>query len=113
MNNQTFAIGVLSTTAAILLVGLLVIGTRPQPAVAFGMNADAGDHYLLTGQFGSSEELLYVISPIERRMIAYRYDTNQNKIVVVTSVEFDQVFPGAQGQPPQQQQRGRGSRRYP
>ena len=80
MDPKNFTIGILSTTAVILLVGLLVIHNRPQPAYASGMNAQGGDYLLTTGQLQDSEELLYIIDARAQRMIVYRFDINRNQI---------------------------------
>lgn len=105
ISTQNLTIGILSTTATVLLVGLLVIGTRPQPADAFAMNASGGNYTLVTGQVQADEELLFVINAVEQRMIAYRFDTNKREIEVVEGIDFTQL-----NAPPQKPQ-GSSSRR--
>ena len=56
MDTKNFAIGVLSTTAVVLFVGLILIHTRPQPAYGNAMNAQGGDYVLITGQLQRNEE---------------------------------------------------------
>ena len=80
MDAKNFTIGILSTTAVILLVGLFVIHSRPEPTYASGMNAQGGDYLLTTGQLQDSEELLYVVDAQSRRMIVYRFDINRKQI---------------------------------
>ncbi len=84
MTSKDFAIGVLSTTAVILLVGLLVILSRPTTAFASGMTASVGRYVLTVGnvQIGN-EELLYVLDTADQKMIAYRFNGAQKKIVPV------------------------------
>jgi hypothetical protein len=80
MDAKNFTIGILSTTAVILLVGLFVIHSRPEPSYASGMNAQGGDYLLTTGQLQDSEELLYVVDAQSRRMVVYRFDINRKQI---------------------------------
>ena len=91
MDNKNFAIGVLSITSIILLVGLLVIHARPEPAYAIGMNAQGGDYLLITGQLQTSEELLYVIDGRSERMRIYRFDINRNQIQSPQAKRLDQL----------------------
>ena len=80
MQSKDLAIGVLSTTAIILLVGLILVHTRPEPAYGFGMNAQGGDYLLTTGQLQPSLELLYVIDAAEDKMLVYLFDMNRRQI---------------------------------
>lgn len=80
MDAKNFAIGILSTTAVILLVGLFVIHSRPEPVYASGMNAQGGDYLLTTGQLQDSEELLYVVDAQKKAMIVYRFNINTKRI---------------------------------
>ncbi len=80
IDSKNLAIGVLSTTAVILLVGLILLHSRPEPAYGFGMNAQGGDYLLTTGQMQPSQELLYVIDAAEEKMLVYRFDLNRKQI---------------------------------
>jgi len=91
MDSKNFAIGILSTTAVILLVGLVLLETRPQPAYGFGMNAEGGDYLLLTGQMEPAEELLYVIDAASQKLIVYRFDVNRRQINVASGEKLDQL----------------------
>ncbi len=99
MDNKNFTIGVLSTTAVILFVGLVVINTRPAPALADGMTIRGGDYEITVGALDQTdEELVYVIDSTQQRMIAYRFDTNTERIEIVGGVDLatirDQAGPG-------------------
>ncbi|MCP4593568.1 MAG: hypothetical protein GY842_22755 [bacterium] len=80
MDNKSFAIGVLSITTVILLVGLLVIHSQPQPAFASaGPGIESGDYVVATGQFLPDEHLLYVVDSISQRLVVYRFDVRSKK----------------------------------
>lgn len=115
MDSKNLAIGILSTTAVILLVGLILVQTRPEPAYGFGMNAQGGDYLLTTGQMQHSQELLYVIDAALEKMLVYRFDINRRQIRVGRPVYLDkmrqQASPdsGASGKArPSRGRRGRG-----
>ena len=83
MDSKNFTIGILSTTAAILLVGVLIIHSRPAPVLASGLTATAGDYVLTVGTFTlNDEEYVYVIDAPEQKMIMYRFDVARGSIEV-------------------------------
>ncbi len=109
MDSKNFTIGILSTTAVILFVGLIIISTQPEPAYASGMGDRGGDYIMLTGSMWEQEELLYVINTADEKMITYRYDMMANQIVPTATQNLKRFF-----QPPPNNSRtkkGRGSRR--
>ena len=110
MDSKNLAIGVLSTTAVILFVGLLVVQTRPEPAYAFGMNAQGGDYLLTTGQLQSSEELLYVIDARLQRLIIYRFDFNRQQIKLTEGRDLAKLTATEDGPPEEPKTRGRRGR---
>lgn len=100
MDNKNFAIGLLSTTAVILFVGLAVIHSRPASVHADGMTVRGGDYEITVGALDQEdEELVYVIDSSQQRMIAYRFNSNTERIDIVTGVELanlrEQAAPGA------------------
>ena len=101
MTSKDFAIGVLSTTAVILLVGLLVILSRPTTAFASGMTASVGRYVLTVGnvQIGN-EELLYVLDTADQKMIAYRFNGAQKKIVPVWGDDLAKFDDNTKNNPP-------------
>ncbi|MCK4660455.1 MAG: hypothetical protein KAV82_13115 [Phycisphaerae bacterium] len=75
MDNKNLTIAVLGITAVILLVGVIIVNSQPQPALASaGPGIESGDYILATGQFLPDEHLLYVIDAVSQRMIVYRFD---------------------------------------
>ena len=71
-DNKTFAIGVLSITACIMFVGLMIIGT--QPATAIGQLDRGGDYILVTQQLSNSQEGCLIIDAAARQMTLYCFN---------------------------------------
>jgi hypothetical protein len=89
MDSKNFAIGILSTTAAILLVGLVIIHSRPDPVLAAGMTTTSGDYVLTVGTATiGNEELLYIIDAPAEKLIAYRFDAARREIVPIEIVDL-------------------------
>lgn len=88
LDSKNFAIGVLSTTAVILFVGLIIVHSQPAPAIASGMSDRGGDYILVSGSFYDREELLYVLDTSTDRMIIYRYDVNNGQILIADGKEL-------------------------
>lgn len=110
MDTKNFAIGILSTTAVMLLVGVLIIASRPGPVFASGMTARGGDFTLTVGSDASGdEEFVYVIDAPTQRMLVYRFNSNRHEIEIVQGIELAELrarsarAPGRQTRP----QRGR------
>jgi len=101
MDNKNFAIGVLSTTATILFVGLIVIHTRPAQVEANGMTVRGGSYDMTVGAIdGRNEDLVYVIDTPQQRMIAYRFNANTNQIEVYKGVDLTEARALGGKQPP-------------
>ena len=113
MDSKNLAIGVLSTTAVILLVGLLVIHTRPVPALADGMTVTGGDYLLTVGSVTKGdEELLFVLDAPLEKLITYRFDVNRKEIQVVQGIDLAELrrttSPSSQPTGGRKRSRGRG-----
>lgn len=92
MDSKNFAIGVLSTTALILLVGLIVIQSRPAPVRADGMTTHGGDYVMTVGALNRpDEDLLYIIDAPAEKMIAYRFDARTQRIEIVQGTDLAQM----------------------
>lgn len=92
MDSRNFAIGVLSTTAVMLLVGLVVVHSRPAPVQARGMTLVAGEYVLTVGSLDQvDEDLLYVVDNGESKLVTYRFDGIGNRIEVVSGVDLDEI----------------------
>jgi hypothetical protein len=93
-------IGILSTTAVMLLVGVMIIHSRPRPAVASGVTAAGGDYVMMVGTGSIDEELLFVIKNSEQKMISYRYESGVRRLEVNQRVDLKQLRE-ATAEPPQ------------
>ncbi len=92
LDSRNFAIGVLSITAVILLVALLIVQTLPSPALASGMTVTAGPYILTVGtDLAPDEELLYVIDTPSQRLVSYRFDPLKYEIQIVQGIELDKL----------------------
>ena len=108
MNSKDLTIGVLSTTAVILFVGLILLNAQPATVHASGMLDRGGDYIMLSGELWEQEELLYVIDAGTSRMIAYRYNQTTKQIEVGGHQELGAFL---KAKAPTKKKRGRGRRR--
>lgn len=96
IGRQDLTIGVLSITAVLLLVGVLVIQTVSAPSAhAFAQTAQSGDYLVATGQFSQGVEYVYVVDAAAQRMIAYAYDYNRKKMDAVDGFDLSKLRPAA------------------
>ena len=92
VDSKNFAIGILTTTAAILLVGAIVINTRPQLTLASGMTVTGGDFVITVGAASQTdEELVYIIDTATQKLIAYRFDAGRGQIEIVQGLDLEAV----------------------
>jgi len=108
MDRRDFAIGVLSTSAIILFVGVLIVGTQPQGAQAGAMTTTNGEYVLTVGPLTmDNEELVFVLNAPTEKMVAYRFDNSKRNIEVVQGIDLAEMRKAATTtQPPQKPQRG-------
>lgn len=101
MDQRNFAIGVLSTTAAVMLVGLLVLTGRPESAQAAGMSDRGGDYVMSVGTTPQTdEEYLFVLSNSQQKMVVYRFDTNRGMLDMVQGVDLSALRDPPPGRQP-------------
>ncbi len=82
-DRDSLTIGVLSITATILLVGIILVTVGGQDrAVAIGQTDRGGDYLVVTGQFTDSSELIYVTDAAARKMNVYSYDWNRGHLIL-------------------------------
>ena len=87
-----FAIGILSTTATILLVGLFMVHGQPESVRADGMTVSGGDYILTVGSYSDrDEDLLYVIDAPAEKMLVYRFDHARKRIEIVQGVDLAEM----------------------
>lgn len=100
-DSKNIAIGVLSTTAVILLTAVLVVQSRPGPAFADGMTILHGDYSVAVGGLTQdSEDLLYVVDGTQRRLNVYRYDQQRKQVNLAQSLSLDDMRKATTGQAP-------------
>ena len=87
MDSKDLSIGILITTAVILLTGLFIISSRPAPAQASGMTAQSGDYVMINGMLHNDEELVYVINTATEYMVVYTLNVRAGQIVVAHGPE--------------------------
>lgn len=95
MDSKNFAIGILSTTAMILLVGVLIIHSQSSSAIASGMTTDGGKYVMTVGSIEPSEELVFIINSTAQKMHIYRFVVGQSKIDRVGTVDLRKMADGA------------------
>lgn len=88
LTRDGFAIGILSVTAVILFVGLVVVISLPQPAAAIGQTDRGGDYLMVTSQFTNNWEVAMITDGAVGRMGAYFYNINTRSVELVDMVEF-------------------------
>ncbi|MBN1512717.1 MAG: hypothetical protein JXB13_11945 [Phycisphaerae bacterium] len=82
MSSKDFAIGVLCTTGTILLVGLLILHSQTQPAMAAGVGVQAGDYVMAVGKVDDRTDVLYVIDTGVNGMNSYYFDFKSGALIV-------------------------------
>lgn len=102
IDGKALAIGVLSITACILFVGILMVTMMPASAYAIGQSDRAGDYIMLTQQLSSSQEGVIVIDAASRQMTLYALNiSNKQFQVLQQNIPLTQL-PGAEGEPARQ-----------
>jgi hypothetical protein len=100
IDNKAFAIGILSVTAAILLVGFVLVTAFPRPALATGQNDRSGDYVMLTQQISNSVEAVIVIDAASQRMCMYGLDLGTKQLrLLQRDFPLDRL-PGSQEERP-------------
>ncbi len=92
MNSKDFAIGVLSTTGTILLVGVVLLYSLQEDVRAGGMTASGGGYVVTVGNLTQhDEELVYVIDSSTDKLIVYRFDGSRHQIELVQGIDFAEL----------------------
>lgn len=114
LDRGDFLIGVLSITAAIFFVSLLLVQWMPAPALGSGMTTYGGGFVMTVGALTvGDEEIVYLIDTSSQKMATYRFDTAKNQIVILQGVDLTTLQPATttprsstqpprSGQPPAQ-----------
>lgn len=91
LDHRSLAIGVLSITACILFVGLLLTLSQPRPAYGIGQNDRAGDYIMLTQQISNSQEACVVIDAASRQMGVYLYNASNRQIQMLQNIPLNEM----------------------
>ena len=102
MDSKNLTIGVLSVTAVVLLVGVVITTIQPNPALAAGMTASGGQYIMTVGVSPSpDEEFVYLIDTQTNRLIVYRFDAAHAQIELAQGLELSELRDAAkQGNQP-------------
>jgi len=106
MDTKNFAIGILSVTAVVLFVGLVLIGYVPE-AQGFAQSMSGGDYLVATGQLDRSTELIYIVDAAANRMIGYVFNNNTRRLERVDTVDLDKILQKAPVKDKGRRRRGR------
>jgi hypothetical protein len=108
-NSKNFAIGMLSVTAVVLFVGLVIVQhVSPPPAYASGQGGITGDYVVSTARLDSTTEVLFVADTVAQEMNMYAFIPAAGAIELVQ--KFDLRALDRINQPPKDAQE-RGNRR--
>lgn len=118
MGSKDLAISILSITAVILLVGVLLMQASPGAVYASGMTESGGDYTMTVGKLTANEELLYVVDSVQQKLGVYRYDAQRGGIILIEQHSLKEMR-GAAGSgkgaakpnPRQPKRPGKGGRR--
>ena len=100
MDRQSYAIGCLSLSAVILLVGLFVVGAlETQRAEASDMLSTAGQYILLTGAVSTTNDLVYLIDTRKGVMAVYELNETTHEIQRTDFLNFGESADDAKNRP--------------
>lgn len=92
-DSKNLAIAVLSITATVLLVGVILGGLfTANEALAIGQTDRGGDYIMVTGQFTQNSELIFVTDAAAQRLNLYSYETSTRQFVLWDSLDLKSIF---------------------
>ncbi len=87
-----FAVGVLSVTAVMLFVGILIVQMFPATVHADGMSVSGGDYTMTVGALAETdEEYIYVIDMPSSKMAIYRFNVTKHRIEIIQGIELSEL----------------------
>jgi len=92
-NSQNLAIAVLSITAVILFVGLVVVNVQPAPVAASDISVSGGDFTVSVGRVSRDTDGLYVIDNVSQRLLVYGINRQSGAINVLDKAELAPLTP--------------------
>ena len=97
-DSKNFAIGVLSTTAVVLFVGLLIVQSNPPKVHASGMSTWGGGYMMTVGALSrNDDEVVYVTDSAAQKLAAYRFDANRREIQILQGIDLSDLRQGPAG----------------
>ncbi|MCB9851061.1 MAG: hypothetical protein H6817_10210 [Phycisphaerales bacterium] len=93
MNSKNLAIGVLSITAVILFVGIILVNVQPNAAVASNVSSYGGDFTITVGRVTRDTEILYVLDNTTQRLLAYGIDRRSGAVNILDKADLSTVVP--------------------
>ena len=90
LDGKNFAIGMLSLTAVVLFVGLLLVGNTPRSAQAIGHLDRQGDYIMMTHQVSNARENVLVIDAAVKTAIVYQMQ-NMRDLQVAQRLPLDKL----------------------
>jgi hypothetical protein len=100
MNSKDLAIGVLSTTAVVLFVGLILLHGSSQPALAGVPGVQSGDYVLAVGAVDTRTQVLFVIDTAVNGMNVYGFDFKSGSFGITDKVDLGAMRAQMRGMTP-------------
>lgn len=98
MQSRNLAIGVLSITAVILFVGLIIVSVMPRTAVASDVSSYGGDFTITVGRVTRDTEVLYVLDNVTQRLLVYGISRKNGAVDILDGADLAGLTPpGAVG----------------
>ena len=92
IDKNTFIGGILTLTAVILLVALVLVNSFNTNSAVADVTDRGGDYIMITGAVSNSTEELYVINLSTGRLNLYRMDINKKRLVIDDRIDLDKMF---------------------
>ncbi len=102
MSSKDLAIGVLSTTAVILFVGLIILYSLSDAAFAQtsgpggGVGVETGDYVMAVGAIDTRTQVLMVIDTAVNGMNVYGFDFKSGAVGITQQIDLGQLRAQAQ-----------------
>jgi hypothetical protein len=87
VDSKNFTIGVLSVTAVILFLGVILLNELPT-AYAIGQTDKGGDYVVSTAQYSNSMEVVFILDAAASKIIAYGYDMNRKRLEQIAGFDL-------------------------
>ena len=96
MDKKSFAIGILSVTAVILFVALLLTQAWTPTALAGEVSSASGDFTISVGRVTRDTELLYIVDNTTQRMCIYGLNRRTAKVALLQKMPIAPALLGGE-----------------